>query len=114
MTTDVKPAEALRDTVRNGAREVSGTWWWFLILGALWTWFGMFILSYRVASLAAVASLVGVAFLFGGVAQLVVASQVPSRRWLFVISGILGVGVRRSSPIRRHRSRRPPPPMCPA
>ena len=64
---------------------------WFLVLGVLWTLFGMYVLSYRVGSLAAVAALVGVAFLFGGITQLAVASRVQSWRWLFILSGILGV-----------------------
>jgi uncharacterized membrane protein HdeD (DUF308 family) len=91
MTSDVKPTDALRDTVRAGVREASGVWWWFLILGILWIGLGMFVLSFRVGSLAAVAALVGVAFLFGGVAQLVAASRAPSWRWLFILAGILGV-----------------------
>jgi len=70
---------------------VTAAWWWFLILGVLWTGLGMFVLSYRVGSLAAVAALVGTAFLFGGIAQLVVASRAPAWRWLFIVSGILGV-----------------------
>jgi uncharacterized membrane protein HdeD (DUF308 family) len=70
---------------------VTVSWWWFLILGVLWTGLGMFVLSYRVGSLAVVAALVGVAFQFGGIAQLVVASRVQSRRWLFIVSGILAV-----------------------
>ena len=37
----------------------------------------MFVLSYKVGSLVAVATFVGVAFLFGGITQLVVASRVP-------------------------------------
>jgi uncharacterized membrane protein HdeD (DUF308 family) len=77
--------------MRTGARELSAVWWWFLILGVLWTWFGMFVLSYRVGSLAAVAGLVGVAFLFGGITQLMVASRVASWRWLFILGGVLGV-----------------------
>jgi MFS family permease len=40
---------------------------------------------------AAVAVLVGVTFLVGGITQLVVASRVQSWRWLFILSGILGV-----------------------
>jgi uncharacterized membrane protein HdeD (DUF308 family) len=70
---------------------VTANWWWFLILGVLWTGLGMFVLSYRVGSVAVVAALVGVAFLFGGIAQLVVASRVRSWRWLFIVVGILGV-----------------------
>ena len=70
---------------------MSGFWWWFLILGILWIGLGMFVLSYRVGSLAVVAALVGVAFLVGGVSQLVVASRAPGWRWLFILVGILGV-----------------------
>jgi len=70
---------------------VSAVWWWFLILGILWIGLGMFVLSYRVGSLAVVAALVGVAFLFGGISQLVAASRASGWRWLFILVGILGV-----------------------
>src|SRR6266566_2263034 len=79
MTSDATPSGTLRDTMRAGVRDVSGIWWWFLILGVLWTWFGMYVLSYRVGSLAAVA------------AQLAVAARVQSWRWLFIVAGILSV-----------------------
>jgi uncharacterized membrane protein HdeD (DUF308 family) len=71
-------------------RDLSAVWWWFLSLGVLWTLFGTYVLSYRVGSLTAVAALVGVALLFGGVSQLVVATRVQSWRWLFIVAGILG------------------------
>jgi uncharacterized membrane protein HdeD (DUF308 family) len=89
--TDTRPSTPLGDTLRSGVREASGVWWWYLILGVAWIWYGMFVLSYRVGSLAAVAALVGVAFLVGGVAQLVVAGRVETWRWLYIVSGILGV-----------------------
>src|SRR4029453_17574435 len=90
MSGDI-PSTPLGDTLRSGVREASGVWWWYLILGVAWIWYGMFVLSYRVGSLAAVAALVGVAFLFGGVAQLVGAGRVETWRWLYIVSGILGV-----------------------
>jgi uncharacterized membrane protein HdeD (DUF308 family) len=68
MTSALRPTDAVGDSVRTGVRQVSGVWWWFLILGILWTALGMFVLSYRVGSLAVVVTLVGVAFLFGGIA----------------------------------------------
>src|SRR6266498_323405 len=92
MTSDAPPSTTLRDTMRAGVRDLSAIWWWFLILGVLWTWFGMYVLSYRVGSLAAVAALVGVSCLFGGVTQLAVAARVREWRWLFIVAGILGVG----------------------
>ena len=50
----------------------------------------MYVLSYRVGSLAAVATLIGVAFLVSGITQLAVASRVQSWRWLYILSGIMG------------------------
>ena len=91
MTTDVKTPDPLRDTIRDGARDASATSPWLVALGALWIWFGMFVLSFKVGSLVAVATFVGVAFLFGGITQLVVASRVPELRWLSIVGGILGV-----------------------
>lgn len=91
MTNDVKTQEPLRDTIRAGARNASTASWWLVALGALWIWFGMFVLSYQVGSLVAVATFVGTAFLFGGVTQLVVASRTPRVRWLSILGGILGI-----------------------
>jgi uncharacterized membrane protein HdeD (DUF308 family) len=90
-TSDVKTPDPLRDTIRDGARDASAASTWLVALGALWIWFGMFVLSYKVGSLVAVVTFVGVAFLFGGITQLVVASRVPTLRWLSVLGGILGV-----------------------
>jgi len=74
--------------MRSGIRTLSGVWWWFLLLGILWTLFGMFVLSYRVGSLTAVSVFVGVAFIFGGITQIQLAAWVPSWRWLFILFGI--------------------------
>jgi uncharacterized membrane protein HdeD (DUF308 family) len=70
---------------------MSRIWWWYLILGIAWVWYGMFVLSYRVSSLTAVAALVGVAFLFGGVGQLIVAGRVETLRPLLIVTGILAI-----------------------
>jgi uncharacterized membrane protein HdeD (DUF308 family) len=91
MTSDVSRTDERRDTIPAEVREVSGVWWWFLILGILWTGLGMYVLSYRVGSLGVVVAFIGVAFLFGGVTQLVMASQVHAWRWLLIVGGILGV-----------------------
>jgi uncharacterized membrane protein HdeD (DUF308 family) len=93
MTSDATSStrSPLPEAMREGARELSGYRGWFLVLGIVWTLFSMYVLSYRVGSLAAVAALVGVAFLFGGITQLAVASRVQSWRWLYILSGIIGV-----------------------
>ena len=91
MTLDVKTPDPVRDTIRAGARDASLASWWLVALGALWTCFGMFVLSYQVDSLVAVATFIGAAFLFGGVTQLVVAGRVARMRWLSILGGILGI-----------------------
>jgi uncharacterized membrane protein HdeD (DUF308 family) len=91
MTSDVKTPDRLHDTIRAGARDASAASWWLVALGALWIWFGMFVLSYRVGSLVAVVTFVGMAFLFSGSTQLAVASRVPAMRWLSIVGGILGI-----------------------
>jgi uncharacterized membrane protein HdeD (DUF308 family) len=89
--SNATPSNPFQDAVRSGVRDLSSVWWWFLTLGVAWTLFGTYVLSFRVGSLAAVAAFVSVAFLFGGVTQLVVAARVQSWRWLFIIAGILGI-----------------------
>jgi uncharacterized membrane protein HdeD (DUF308 family) len=89
--SNANTSNTFQDAVRSGMRDLSSVWWWFLALGVAWTLFGTYVLSYRVGSLAAVAALAGVAFLFGGVTQLAVATRVQSWRWLFIIAGILGI-----------------------
>ena len=91
MTSYVRTPDQLRETVREGARDASSTSWWLVALGALWIGFGTLVVSYKVGSLVAVATFVGVAFLFGGITQLVVATRVPAMRWLNIVGGILGV-----------------------
>jgi hypothetical protein len=91
MTRDVTSSRTMWDSVRTGARDLSGIWWWFVLLGILWTAFGMFVLSYRVGSVAAVAGFVGVAFLFGGATLLASAGWIPGLRWPFIVVGILAV-----------------------
>jgi len=49
----------------------------------VWIWFGMFVLSYRVGSLAAVAAFVGVAFLFGGGAAMELCVRRRRRCWVW-------------------------------
>ena len=91
MTSNARPSDALQDAVSTGARSLSAVWWLFLTVGVVWTLFGMYVLSYRVGSLAAVTALVGVAFLYGGVKELAAASWVRSGRWLFIVGGIMAL-----------------------
>ena len=91
MTSKTETRDPLLDTIRAGAHEASAAWGWIVALGALWIGYGLYVLSFQAGSLVAVASVVGVAFLFGGTTQLVVASREPTMRWLNILGGILSV-----------------------
>ena len=91
MSTDVKLRDPVPDTVRTQSQKVAVASWGFLALGVVWIAYGMFVMSYRVGSLAAVAALASVAFLFGGVSQLAVASRLHEWRWLFIVAGVLSM-----------------------
>lgn len=91
MPLDLRSPVPPRDTIRPGARAASAAGWSIVALGALWVLFGLFVLSYDVGSLVAVATLVGVTLVLGGVTQLVAVSRVPTMRWLSIVGGILGI-----------------------
>jgi len=73
------------------ARDLSRTWWLFLIIGIFWILFGLFVLSYKVGSLLALAVFIGLTFLFTGVSQVITAFRVDSWRWLWILGGILSL-----------------------
>ncbi|HEX8929323.1 MAG TPA: DUF308 domain-containing protein, partial [Actinomycetota bacterium] len=72
-------------------RRFGASWWIFLVLGIAWVLFGMFVLSYRVGSLLALAVFAGVTFIMSGVAELSAASRAGSWRWFYLLAGILSV-----------------------
>src|SRR4029453_9361686 len=77
------PTEALRGVAKS--------WWLFLILGILWILFGMFVLSYNVGSLLALAIFAGVTFIMTGVTQILAAGRVESWGWLYLLGGVLSI-----------------------
>ena len=82
--TNALPTDALRSLARS--------WWLFLILGILWILFGMFVLSYNVGSLLALAIFAGVTFIMTGVNQILAASRAEGGwRWLYLIGGALSI-----------------------
>jgi uncharacterized membrane protein HdeD (DUF308 family) len=73
------------------AMELGRIWWLVLLAGIVWVLFGMFVLSYRVGSLLALAVLTGIVFIMGGVNELMLAARTEGWRWLHVLSGLLGI-----------------------
>jgi uncharacterized membrane protein HdeD (DUF308 family) len=83
---------AMTDSERRALASRLGRFWWmFLAFGVLWVLFGMFVLSYRVGSLLALAVLAGVAFVFSGVAELSASREAREWRWLYTLSGVLSI-----------------------
>jgi uncharacterized membrane protein HdeD (DUF308 family) len=83
---------SMRGTMsRDAVRGLAGGWWLFLILGVLWILFGMFVLSYNVGSLLALAVFAGVTFIGTGITQILGASRAESWRWLYLVGGVLSI-----------------------
>jgi uncharacterized membrane protein HdeD (DUF308 family) len=76
---------------RDAVRGLTSSWWLFLIIGILWILFGMFVLSYNVGSLLALAAFAGVTFLATGVTQVLTAGRVQEWRWLYLVGGVLSI-----------------------
>jgi uncharacterized membrane protein HdeD (DUF308 family) len=90
--SDAPMPETTRGTMsRDTLRGLTGSWWLFLVVGVLWILFGMFVLSYNVGSLLALAVFAGITFLMTGVTQLMTAGRARSWRWLYLVGGALSV-----------------------
>jgi uncharacterized membrane protein HdeD (DUF308 family) len=76
---------------RDAIRGLASSWWLFLILGILWILFGMFVLSYNVGSLLALAVFAGVTFVMTGITQVLAAGRADSWKWLYLIGGALSI-----------------------
>jgi uncharacterized membrane protein HdeD (DUF308 family) len=86
------PATGTNALPRDAIRGVTRAWWLFLILGVLWILFGMFVLSYNVGSLLALAIFAGITFIMTGVNQLLSFGRVEGGwRWLFLVGGALSI-----------------------
>jgi uncharacterized membrane protein HdeD (DUF308 family) len=88
MSMPDRPAGAVS---RDAVRGLTSSWWLFLVLGVLWILFGMFVLSYNVGSLLALAVFAGITFVMTGITQVLAAGRVDSWRWLWVVGGALSI-----------------------
>ena len=77
---------------RDAARAMTRTWWLFLVVGIVWILFGMFVLTYNVGSLLALAAFFGVTFVMTGVNQILAAGRAEGGwRWVWVVGGALSI-----------------------
>jgi len=84
---DTRAGAVSRDAIRGLVRS----WWLLLILGILWILFGMFVLSYNVGSLLALAIFVGATCMMTGITQVLAAGRVDGSRWLPLLGGSLSL-----------------------
>jgi uncharacterized membrane protein HdeD (DUF308 family) len=75
----------------TGMRAVARYWWVYLITGIIWILFAMWLWSYRVGSLVALAVLIGITMMFNGITEIMIGARLPAWRWLVVTIGALSV-----------------------
>lgn len=75
----------------NPPAEAARLWWLGLVAGIISVLYGLFVLSLRPGSVLSLAILTGIAFIFGGLTQFLVARRVDSWRWMFYVGGVLAI-----------------------
>ncbi|MGH9250735.1 MAG: HdeD family acid-resistance protein [Acidimicrobiales bacterium] len=75
----------------NPPADAARLWWLGLVAGIVSVLYGLFVLSLRPGSVLSLAILAGIAFIFGGLTQFLVARRVDSWRWLFYVGGLLAI-----------------------
>jgi uncharacterized membrane protein HdeD (DUF308 family) len=88
MPDYTNPAMAMADT-REAAREVTGFWWLWLLVGAAWIVASVVILQFDQASITTIGIIVGLMFVFAGVQNLTLAFIADRLKWLWAIFGVL-------------------------
>lgn len=73
------------------AQAVSRLWGVNLVVGILYLILGFIVLSFDTTSLTVVSILIGVSFIFTGLAWFFLAAVVPELRWFWVIGGVLAI-----------------------
>lgn len=80
------------DEVLEAAELLTGAWWIHLIAGIAWLVLAFVVLTVEAASVWTVAILAAVAFIIGGIFELVLAAMVKRWRWVHVTFGVLSIG----------------------
>ncbi len=80
------------DELLAAADIATGTWWIYLITGIAWLLLAFVVLTVDAASVWTVAILAAVAFIIGGIFELVLAVMVRSWKWVHVTFGLISIG----------------------
>ncbi|HVP02661.1 MAG TPA: DUF308 domain-containing protein [Solirubrobacteraceae bacterium] len=79
----------MRERAHEAAREYTGYWWLWLVVGIAWLVVSLVVLQFDSASVTTVGIIVGVLFVVLGVQNIALAYTMPSGRWLPVFFGVL-------------------------
>ena len=79
----------VRSRTRAGLARLAGPWWIFLLTGIGWLILAWIALRFAPASIPTVGVLLGVYFLVATINEFVIASIMPSWRWLHILMGII-------------------------
>lgn len=74
---------------RDFARQVTGLWWLWLLIGIAWIVGSLVILQFDEASITTIGIITGILFVFAGLQQLTLALVADSFRWLWALVGVL-------------------------
>lgn len=80
------------DPVLDVAETITGAWWVYLVAGIAWFVLAFVVLTVDAASVWTVAILASIAFIVGGIFELVLASMVQSWKWIHVVFGVISIG----------------------
>jgi uncharacterized membrane protein HdeD (DUF308 family) len=83
------PLAAATSEARGAARDVTGFWWLWLVVGIAWVAASLVILQFDQASITTIGIIIGIMFVAAGVQEIVLASVVDSWRWLWALFGVL-------------------------
>ena len=79
------------DPVLDVAETITGAWWVYLVAGIAWFVLAFVVLTVDAASVWTVAILASIAFIVGGIFELVLASMVQSWKWVHVVFGVISI-----------------------
>jgi len=74
---------------RDAARQMTGLWWLWLVVGICWIIASLAVLQFDSASIATIGYITGIMFFVAGMQQFVLAGVAESMRWLWIVFGVL-------------------------
>jgi uncharacterized membrane protein HdeD (DUF308 family) len=75
--------------LRVAAREITGSWWLWLVTGVAWIIVSVVILQFDETSVRTVGVIIGLMFVFAAAQNLAIASMAVPLRWVWAFFGVL-------------------------